>query len=192
MHCPCLSRPSLESDETFLLIQISQSLHKPWCSLSLFLQEIAGQTFWRARREESPAVRRDGKGDLWWKAQLSMPAGVSPAFLIPVAGTAYPCESSASSSPAVTAPCLWLSLPEPVIISNQGKVPAHAVRGDGSAACWSSLCLGNPGKCSMSGPGSPITMGWKMPLAKLACNLGLLNVPGSKTYQGFKMCILII
>lgn len=128
-----------------------------------------------------------------WKAQLSMPAGVSPAFLIPVAGTAYPCESSASSSPAVTAPCLWLSLPEPVIISNQGKVPAHAVRGDGSAACWSSLCCGKPWRnAPCQGQAHPSAGAallltdhtWKMTLAKLVCNLGLLNVPGSKTHQG--------
>lgn len=129
MHCPCLSRPSLESDEIFLVVNTSQSLCKPWSTLSLFLWEVTDQTFGESQKKRKPSCQGGMENEISeWEAHLSTSAGGESTLTRPHGWHSFSlwalCVLCVPFA-ALTAPCLWLSLPEPVITRDQGKEPAH-------------------------------------------------------------------
>lgn len=147
MHCLCLSRPSLDSDGIFLVIQISESLHKPCSTLSLSLWEAAGLTFGESLKK----ARRDGKGALWVGSPAVRRQSTLPHPPAWHSSSLWVLCALCVLSPAVTAPCLWLWLPEPVIISDQGACPRCQ---RGWQQCAGAACaLGSLGEILMAGPG---------------------------------------
>lgn len=198
MHCPCLSRPSLESGEIFLVMQIPKSLHTPWSTLSLFLWHLTGQIFGQSQKKRKPSCQEG-----WKRSSVSgkpscqlLHEGIHPSPSPQLAQLIL--GSSLCPLPAVTAPCLWLWLPEPVISSNQGEVLPTLSQGMGVQRAGAAPALGTLGRCSTAQPPAqgalvltahPRRAG-KCPQQSWSATYG--NVPGNKIYQGVTKVVLII
>lgn len=171
MHCPCMSRPCLESDEIFwwctnleqpLLVPVRGCWWDLWGEPEEKKAQLPGRAGEQDLREGSPAVtacsREPTQG-----------------------GTAHPCERSVSS---VSLPQLWqlrarLSLPQAVISSNQGA--AHAATG---MAVLEQLSFGKPWGNLLAGPRAGAALVPMATPAKLLCNWMYLEIKPIRVWQG--------